>query len=499
LVAPLEPAWNEPLEALMASGRAATVRGLAFAVERARSVEALYDLPPRALPAPIDGPRPARDEAVLAAVRGHAEVTGPFTAEELADRLGLEAWEVASAAARLESEGLVLRGRFRGAEQPARMDDEFCDRRLLARIHRHTMDRLRAEIEPVSAQDLQRYLFERHHLGPRARAGGRAGLRDALGMLQGFEAAAAAWERDILAPRVAGYRAEWLDEMCLAGEVVWGRLTPRRSTVTAPAPGSTSRSTSRATPIALAFRRDLDWLLAAVRAELAPEAPTSDAAAATLEALRRRGALFLDDLARAARLPSEDLTSALWDLVGRGLVTGDGFRPLRDLMSSNRGVRHRRGAVQGRWALLEDRPPDEAAAPDDLPDLPDRVAQQLLARYGVVFREIAARESFTVPWRDIARALRLREARGLVRGGRFVASFIGEQYALPEVVDALRRVRRTERAGEVVRIRASDPLNLVGILSPGPRVPSHHAPWLVFVDGALAEDAPSEPVTAASL
>jgi ATP-dependent Lhr-like helicase len=484
VVMPIEDGWRDFLGELTRTGRASTVRGMAFAVERARAVEALYDDAPRlALPPVLDGPWPAREEAVLVAVRGHAEVAGPFTTGELASRLDLEAWEVAAAIGQLESEGLVLRGRFRGSAAGANAGataDEYCDRRLLARIHRHTMDRLRAEIEPVSARDLLRYLFERHHLRPRARAGGRAGLRDAIGMLQGFETAAAAWERDVLSPRVAGYRGEWLDELCLSGEVVWGRLTPRRLANTVAVVGSTSR----ATPIALTLRRDLDWLLAAVRAAGAPEPPTSDAASATLDALRRRGALFPDDLALAARLSREELTGALWDLVGRGLVTGDGFRPLRDLMASGRASRERRRSAQGRWALLEHSGHDEPEPSPALPDeIADHVAQQLLGRYGVVFREIVARESFTVPWRDVARALRLREARGLARGGRFVAGFIGEQYALPEAVDALRRVRRTERAGEAVRIRASDPLNLVGILTPGPRIPANHAPWLVFVDG----------------
>ncbi|HEX3770038.1 MAG TPA: DEAD/DEAH box helicase, partial [Polyangiaceae bacterium] len=261
VVAPLPPAWEGWFAELAASGRAALVAGsgnmparLAFAVERARAVEALFpDMPAVALPAHLDGPRPAREEAVVAALRGHAEVVGPFTPAGVAGALGLEEWEVASAAARLEGEGLVLRGDFSGGSKVV----EFCDRRLLARIHRQTMDRLRAEIEPVSAQDFLRYLFERHHLSPRAKAGGRAGLRDAVGMLQGFEIAASAWEKHVLAPRVAGYRPEWLDELCLGGEVAWGRLSPPRT------PGT---STSRATPVTLAFRRDLGWLIATARA-----------------------------------------------------------------------------------------------------------------------------------------------------------------------------------------------------------------------------------------
>jgi ATP-dependent Lhr-like helicase len=308
-------------------------------------------------------------------------------------------------------------------------------------------------------------------------------------MLQGFEIAAAAWEPEVLAPRVAGYRAEWLDQTCLAGEVAWARLTPRRST-------AATGSTSRATPMTLADRREIPWMLQAVRGSDAPELPASGGAATILETLRRRGALFLGDVVDAARLPREEAASALWDLVGRGLVTGDGFAPLRELMASGRAAKSRRErAVAGRWALVEGS--TEALAADDLAD---RVATQLLARYGVVFRELATRESFVVPWRDVARALRRREARGLVRGGRFVSGFLGEQYALPDAVDDLRRVRRQERAGDVVRIRPADPLNLVGILTPGPRIPSTQSGWLVFRDGALVESTDeSDPRAAAPL
>ncbi|HTB73143.1 MAG TPA: DEAD/DEAH box helicase [Polyangiaceae bacterium] len=511
VAAPIEDAWTGWLSDLVRAGRAHRVRpgsSLAFATERARTIEVLYPDAPRVdLPGPLDGPRPSREEAVLAVVRGHAEVAGPFTASLFAARLELEPWEVASAAAQLESEGLVLRGRFEGGSTDGREsghdlrsggteEEQFCDRRLLARIHRQTIDRLRAEIEPVSAQDLLRYLFERHHLGSRTRAGGRAGLRDALGMLAGFEIGAAAWERDVLAPRVAGYRAEWLDELCLAGEVAWGRLSPRRANVGSTAMGSTSR----ATPIALAARRDLGWLLAAVRGSDArstsPEPPMSEGPKAALEALGRRGALFLDDLAAAARLSRTETIDALWDLVGRGLVTADGYGPLRELMAGGRAARGRRSGGQGRWSLFDGGEPE--GAPPLTDEIADRVAQQLLARYGVVFREVVARESFSVPWRDVARALRRREARGLVRGGRFVSGFMGEQYALPEAVDALRRVRRTARTGEVVTLSAADPLNLVGIVTPGPRIPSNQGSPITFVDGAVVESerpAPSADTT----
>jgi ATP-dependent Lhr-like helicase len=349
--------------------------------------------------------------------------------------------------------------------------EELCDRRLLARIHRYTLDRLRSEIEPVSAQDFMRYLLERHRVVRRTRGGGRAALRDAITALQGFEIAAASWEPDVLAPRVAGYRSEWLDELCLAGEVAWARLSPKRSTVAA------MGSTSRATPIALAWRRDLPWLLEAVRGAEEPDSPPAGSASLALETLRQRGALFLEDLATRAKLDRGALVDGLWDLVGRGAVTGDGFQPLRDLLSAGRSARKR--APQGRWSLLER---GESIASDELADC---VAGQLLARYGVVFRELVARESFTVPWRDVLRALRRREARGGVRGGRFVAGFIGEQYALPEAVEGLRRARREERNGETVRIRPCDPLNLVGVLLPGPRVPAQHGVWIELRDGAV--------------
>jgi ATP-dependent helicase Lhr and Lhr-like helicase len=488
VAAPIDAEWREWLDDLARTGRAATVATgvgrLAFATESARSVEVLYpgaDFTPEvSLPVHLDrrASIPPRDRALLAVVRGHAEIEGPFTAASLAGKLGLDEFEVASAVATLESEGVVLRGRFSpGAVHDAH--EEACDRRLLARIHRYTLDRLRREIEPVTAQDFVRYLFERHHLTARSRAGGRAGLHDAIGMLQGFELAAAAWESDVLPLRVAGYRTEWLDEQCLAGEVAWGRLSPRRSIA------MRAGSTSRATPITLALRRDLPWLLEAVRGTLDPEPPVSRVAAAALETLRRRGALFLDDLAVGAGLTRQELGDALWELVGGGLVASDGWQPLRDLMTSGRAPRRQGRAAHGRWSLVERSSPslDPGATPAE--DLADRVAGQLLARYGIVLRELVARESFTVPWRDVIRALRRAEARGLVRGGRFVAGFMGEQYALPDAVEALRRLRRQERTGEVVRLSACDPLNLVGILTPGARVPAQKGPWLVFRDGAL--------------
>ncbi|MFO0616775.1 MAG: DEAD/DEAH box helicase [Polyangiaceae bacterium] len=457
---------------LVRKGRATTIEtpigDLAVVTERADDAARIY----------VGSPDPdRRADAIHALVRGHAEALGPFTVPELAASTGIDPHDVLLAVVRLETEGALLRGRFTPSE-----DESFCDRRLLSRIHRYTIDRLRTEIEPVTAQDFMRYLLARHHLVKSHRTGGRGALRDAIRALQGFEIAASAWESEILAPRVAGYKSAWLDELGLSGQVAWARLSPRATSSDAPG------APSRATPISLVMREDLPWLLSAVRGDTPLEAPTFDATTATLAALRSRGALFFADLVAATKLSRDEQAAAVWDLVGRGLATGDGFQVLRDLMHTGRGAlgASARGArIQGRFSLLEDglgaAPLDDAAKEARA----EKVADQLLERYGVVFFDLAARESFTVPWREIARALRRKEARGLIRGGRFVEGFIGEQFALPDAVDELRQTRRTPRDGEVVRVSPLDPLNLTGTILPGPRIPAHAGPALEIVDGAL--------------
>jgi ATP-dependent Lhr-like helicase len=287
--------------------------------------------------------------------------------------------------------------------------------------------------------------------------------------------------------RVVNYRPQWLDELCLAGDVAWARLSLRRSS--SAARGSSPR---RATPIALALRRDLPWLLEAVRGDARSEDPHRGAAAEVLEALRAHGALFFEDIAAATRQLPVQLEETLWDLVARGIISGDGFQSLRQIMTpagsarARAARRHTRGgsplpratAPQGRWSIVHRLQP---ATPAD--ELGEAVAMQLLARYGVVFRDLVARETFAVAWRDVMRALRRQEARGVVRGGRFVASFIGEQYAMPDAVDGLRRIRREQRTDEIVRVNAADPLNLAGIITPGARVPALHRNAVVYRDG----------------
>jgi ATP-dependent Lhr-like helicase len=501
-----EAAFEAGFEALAADGRAArvlTARGAFWlAAERRALVETLFPgarIEPdvRALASPGPRAEPDAELAALTAVRGHVAVLGPCTVEELAGRLGLDPGAVASALGRLEAEGVVLRGAFDRGRAPGAGPPpaEFCDRRLLARIHRYTTERLRREIEPVTAQDLVRFLLRWQHVAPATHVEGRHGLLAVVEQLQGFELAAGSWEESVLPARVAGYRPEWLDERCLAGEVAWARLAIRgRGPDEGPEPGvrRSAGTPSRATPVTLALRENLPWLLAAARGEAVPPAPDAGSALDVLGSLRARGALFRHDLPAATGRLRVEVDEGLWELVGRGLVTADGFGSVRALLSA-RGRWDRRAAgpapgglrrsarvdvgAEGRWALL---PPPE---PVDVETLAEAVAEQLLARWGVVFRDVVARETLALPWREVLRALRRLEARGTIRGGRFVTGFVGEQYALPEAVEALRGTRRRPRTGELVRVAAVDPLNLVGIVTVGPRVPAVRGQLVVYRDG----------------
>jgi len=485
------PEWRGLLDELIDAGRAATAETpggerLWLAAESLPLVRALFPdariAPALRLPPHLDTPADA-DEALVALLRGHMECLGPVTAAELARRTAVSPGRAASGLAQLEGEGFVLRGRFRAGLD----EEEFCDRRLLARIHRYTLDRLRREIEPVSAQDLLRFLLRWQHVAPGTRLEGKRGLMEAIAQLQGFEAPAVAWERYLLPARVEEYRGSWLDELCLSGDVAWARLSAGKSAGN----GNGRAAASSATPVSLVSRRDLPWLASGIRNGGSLEAPARGPGRDVLDLLEARGALFYDDIVAGSRRLPTDVERGLWELVARGLVTADGFQALRSLMSSarRRGFRQPRrarlfrtlavGVPSGRWALLPSLSGETMAAEE----LAEAWAEQLLTRYGVVFRDAVQREGLSLPWRDVLRALRRLEARGLVRGGRFVAGFYGEQYARPEAVDALRRVRRTEKRGETVRLSAVDPLNLAGILTPGPRLPAVHTKAIVYRDG----------------
>ncbi|MCH2170327.1 DEAD/DEAH box helicase [Myxococcota bacterium] len=494
------PGWEEGLQQLLAAGRATRVAtsggSLWLVAESMPLVAALFPdarfEPELTLPSILTArPVPTADAAATAVIRGWLHVMGPCLVEDLSRSTALAPSDVEAAVAALELEGFALRGSF-----DTRLDGEeqWCARHLLTRIHTRTQVRLRREIEPVTCQDFLRFLFRWQHVAPHTQREGRRGTLAAVEQLQGFEIAAGAWEDRVLSARVVGYRADWLDALCLSGDVVWGRTgIPTTGATADPEPGRGGAIPSRSTPLCVSLREDLPWLLAAARGDGDPVRPGPGPALDLLEQLEARGALFSSELAAAShRLPVE-IEQGLWDLVARGLVTADGFTPLRSLLGAGmrwsrardnrsrrrlrRGARGRTGD-EGRWALLPLPQRDW-----DREDLAEAVAEQLLARWGVVFRDLLARESLAIPWRDIVWAFRRMEARGVVRGGRFVTGFSGEQYALPGAVEALRRVRRQPREGERVEVSALDPLNLVGILTPGPRVPAVGKRRVVYLDG----------------
>jgi ATP-dependent Lhr-like helicase len=339
--------------------------------------------------------------------------------------------------------------------------------------------------------DFLRFLLRWQHATPDTRLSGRDGLREVLGQLQGFEAAAGAWERTVLPARLSSYDPRWLDELCLGGEIAWGRLEARPDGSSIP---------SRAAAIALVQRRDLAWLLAP-RVGL-EDGELSAKAQEVLAYLRRVGASFLEDIAAGVRRLRGEIEEALWELVAAGRVTGDGFAGLRALLPATApsgGARARfytRWTRQsaprlgaGRWALLV--PPGDPEGQEDGEARMEALGRQYLRRYGVVFRDLLGREPQAPPWRELVRVYRRLEMRGELRGGRLVASFVGEQFATPEALDALRAVRRDARRGQQVRLSACDPLNLIGVITPGPRVPATLANQVLFEDGVPAGDLPA--------
>jgi ATP-dependent helicase Lhr and Lhr-like helicase len=319
-------------------------------------------------------------------------------------------------------------------------------------------------------------------------------VRMVIEQLQGYEAGAAAWEPEILRRRVAEYQPAFLDRLCHDGEVTWLRLSAWQ-------PSSDRRSSpSRATPITLAFRDDLTWLLQMARLVTQPQVPRVGATAEIVEALRAKGARFVSELATDTGRLATDIEEALWDGVARGLLSADGFAAIRSLVEPRRPwrrpvhsvSRRRRGSptpttAAGRWSLIGDADPL-----DDRETLAEVVADQLLQRWGVVFRDLVLHEGLPVPWRELQWALRRFEDRGLVRGGRFVAGFSGEQYALPAAADGLKTIRRQPRSGERVVVNACDPLNLTGVVFHGPRTPAVRTNTVTYVDGLPEEPEPDE-------
>jgi ATP-dependent Lhr-like helicase len=383
-------------------------------------------------------------------LRGWMDSIGPTTTAALAERLSLPLVEVEIALAHLEAEGQILRGSWCSQEP------EFCHRRIVARIHRLTLGRLRKEIEPVTAADFMRFLCRWQHMARGTQLHGVDGLFQILKQLQGYEIPSAAWEASVLPKRIADYDPELLDQLCLSGEIAWGRLSPHKA-FDPDSPTKRVRPT-RSAPITF-FRREDFSLLAAPRTET----PLSHQARDVFEALQKRGASFFVELVKSSGRLASEVEEALWELVAAGLVTADGFDNLRALLDPQRrarGMKRPRHSA-GRWALL-----DRAEA--ESTDV-EFFAKLLLDRWGVVFRDLLSREPLAPAWRDLLVTYRRMEARGEIRGGRFVTGFVGEQFARPEAVDLLRSVRRSQNIGEEVDIALADPLNLTGIVIPGPR------------------------------
>jgi ATP-dependent Lhr-like helicase len=405
------------------------------------------------------------EHAAREIVRGRLQASGPATAEQLGRVLGLERSLVDAALGALEGEGFVLRGTF----TPGSTDEEWCERGLLARIHRYTLNRLRKEIEAVTAADYFGFLLRWQHAAPDARMEGPEGLAAIIEQLEGMEAGAAAWEADVLPVRMEGYDPSWLDQLCISGRVTWSRRT---------LPTGRASSPIRTSPIAFSRREHArTWRFRPSSGE-----PTSSDAALALDMLQRSGASFFDDIVRETGLLPTRTQEALGQLVSLGLVTADGFTGLRALLAPDQ-KRQRRGPrgvaaysmeAAGRWTVLPEAPEDHDV---------ESVAWALLHRWGVVFRRILDREGDLPPWYSLLRVYRRLEAQGLIRGGRFIAGFAGEQYALPEAVTALRKARRQPKTGELVSISAADPLNLVGILTPGHRIPATPKNRILFRDG----------------
>jgi ATP-dependent Lhr-like helicase len=443
---------------------------------------------PRVVTPPAHAREPGPEAALVEVLRGRLTGSGPVTAPALAALTGLALARIETALAALQAEGFAMRGLFT-AEGTASVP-EWCERRLLARVHRYTVKRLRAEIEPIEARDFLRFLFEWQRVTPEGRMEGPDAVGAILAQLEGFEAAASAWETEILPERIGEYEPAWLDEQCLAGRFVWTRLASRR------ADPERRAAPVRATPIVLLARRNFR-LWSALADGTAP-AHLSAPAARVADYLESHGASFFDELASGTGLLTSQAEEALAELVALGLVNSDSFAGLRALLvpADRRrpavgGRRRRRIALfgmdaAGRWARSAREsaaiPPATGRARED--ELIEHVVRTLLKRWGVLFWRLLAREAdWLPPWRDLLTCCRRLEARGEIRGGRFVASVTGEQYAAPEAIELLRTARRKPREGHYVSLSGSDPLNLVGIITPGARLPALAGNRVLYSDG----------------
>jgi|HubBroStandDraft_1064217.scaffolds.fasta_scaffold01067_9 ATP-dependent Lhr-like helicase len=491
--------WADHFATLAATSRAIRARSGArtywLAAEKPKTFSAIFpeaSFESQALD--IEPQQPSREDALFTCITGWLAHLGPVTIPGLAGFLGVTSADVEKIMLRMEAAGSILRGQFTDSSGG---ETEWCDRRLLARIHRLTLGTLRKQIQPVNAAQFMRWLLRWQHVTPETHLLGERGTLEALQQLQGFEAPANAWEQQILARRVANYDPAVLDRLCLTGAVGWGRLSPHPATL-----GERDGAIRRVVPTSVApltffIREDADWMISRQASDGAADTVgdsgesvgLSHAARAVLTHLRQRGASFFADIVRGTGRIKAELETALWELVTAGMITADGFDNIRALIDPKRRAGHGKGHnarprhSAGRWSLLYT---SEAL---DRSRVMESVCWTLLKRYGVVFREMVARETMAPRWRELLIALRRLEDQGEIRGGRFISGFLGEQFALPVAVESLRASARQPRSGEVVTLSAADPLNLVGILIPGDRLSSSSGKTITLVDGIAADSA----------
>jgi ATP-dependent helicase Lhr and Lhr-like helicase len=520
----IDGAWDGYFERLRNEGRASTAvvdgRRYWVAAEKARSFTAVF---PAAVfdqkLADVESGDASRDDALLAVVTGWMSHIGPASASQLGELLGLSASDVEKALLRMEAAGTVLRGKFTGssgmhpmaavptsstAGVPTQAEPEWCERRLLARIHRLTVGMLRKQIEPVTAAQFMRWLMRWQHVAPGSQVSGERGVLEVVQQLQGFEIPANAWERQILARRVTDYDPKWLDQLCLTGAVGWGRLSPHPATLdSAVIPGDGTKPTRQrrviptsVAPITFFVREDADWMALSKNPHFSqkqgevghPDADEvksglSHGAQLVLEFLRQRGASFFADIVRGTGKLKAEIETSLWELVAAGVVTADGFDNLRSLIDPKRRAGQGAGKMTrprhnaGRWALLR------ADVDAERPRALEAACWMLLRRYGIVIRDVLARESNLPSWRELLMAFRRLEDRGEIRGGRFVDGFLGEQFALPIAVESVRAMRSLPLSGETLTLSSADPLNLVGILVPGEKIPAISGKIVSYRDG----------------
>jgi ATP-dependent Lhr-like helicase len=505
--------WAGFFERLEFHGRATVAehggRRYLVAAERVEHLRLLWpgvviELP---IPCPPEAKELAHGDVVRKTVQGWMALLGPVTSRALGVRLGIEPAAIWAAMLVMEMQGSILRGVFEGGEAADDEEVEWCERRLLQRIHKRTLAGLRKQIEPVTPAVYMQWLMRWQRVAPRTQLSGEAGVLDALRQLEGFEAPAIEWERTLLPQRVAGYDPRWLDVLCLEGVVGWGRISPHPAFATH---GNDFSAPKRVVPTSMApvtffLREDALWMDRCLAERAIPEpalqACLSELAWQVRSHLGQYGAVFSGDLVRLLGVPSEQVNRALWELVAAGLVTADGFDSLRVLIDPRRkaifqgGLKRQRNTV-GRWCLLN---PSAGLIESVGAQAERREAElesacwMLLRRYGVVFRDVLERETTIPRWRELQGMFRRLEARGSVRGGRFLSGFGGEQFAVPEAVASLRETRLSA-VEEAITVAAADPLNLAGVVVPGERPAAVPGKTVTFLGGAVRVEEPSPAV-----